>query len=234
LDGPRRCSSHGRSQYAPRWERGRARCRTLPIPTRAGGICAAVVAVVACSGKGQSDQRFPPALPTELAALPASVGNGLCPKGIWIRHGNTVAFQVPCTIAGGAGTTSIKAVASAFAKSRLLRELRIILIDPARLTAGPLEPIEHLCGRIDLVVVLALGKNVSSWRFSAGQPAFLGSWTKPFSIIAVWACRLSAKRSPGYASDGPSGLARGSSDAKGVAFGNAESASTCPTADGSG
>src|SRR6266566_3284429 len=32
------------------------------------------------------------------------------------------------------------------------------------------------------------GKTVSSCRYSARQPASFGRWTKPFSIIAVWAC----------------------------------------------
>jgi len=34
-----------------------------------------------CSGKGQSDPRFPPSVPTELAALPFSIGSGLRPIG---------------------------------------------------------------------------------------------------------------------------------------------------------
>src|ERR1700730_4186624 len=35
---------------------------------------------------------------------------------------------------------------------------------------------------------LPTGKTVSSCRYSARQPASRGKWTKPFSIIAVWAC----------------------------------------------
>src|SRR5208282_5982529 len=33
-----------------------------------------------------------------------------------------------------------------------------------------------------------LGKAVSSWLYSASHPASFGRCTKPFSIIAVWAC----------------------------------------------
>jgi hypothetical protein len=29
---------------------------------------------------------------------------------------------------------------------------------------------------------------VSSWRYSASHPASFGRWTKPFSIIAIYAC----------------------------------------------
>jgi hypothetical protein len=36
--------------------------------------------------------------------------------------------------------------------------------------------------------MLASRENVSSWRYSASHGAVSGRWTKPFSIIAVWAC----------------------------------------------
>src|ERR1700746_2432223 len=35
---------------------------------------------------------------------------------------------------------------------------------------------------------LPFGNTVSSCRYSASHAASLGRWTKPFSIIAVWAC----------------------------------------------
>ena len=47
---------------------------------------------------------------------------------------------------------------------------------------GLLEPVEHLRRRVDLVV-LALGKTVSSCRYSPSHAASLGRCTKQFSII---------------------------------------------------
>ena len=52
-----------------------------------------------------------------------------------------------------------------------------------------LEPIEELRGRIDLIVVLPLGKTVISSRYSSTHVAVSGMRTKPYSIIAVCAWR---------------------------------------------
>jgi hypothetical protein len=37
-----------------------------------------------------------------------------------------------------------------------------------------LEPVEELSGRVDLIVVLPLGKTVSSWRYSSSHGAVSG------------------------------------------------------------
>jgi len=68
--------------------------------------------------------------------------------------------------------------------------------DAAGLAAGLIEPIEQLRGRPRDEVpggtwssCRPFGKAVISCRYSAGQPASFGRRTKPFSIIAVCACR---------------------------------------------
>ena len=54
--------------------------------------------------------------------------------------------------------------------------------------AGLLEPVEHLRGRVDLVVVLALRERRQLVQVF-GEPFCLsGDVDKPFSIIAVCAC----------------------------------------------
>ena len=57
-----------------------------------------------------------------------------------------------------------------------------------RFLPAALEPVEHLGGRVDLVVVTAFREGGQLVRYSASQPASFGRWTKPFSIIAVCAC----------------------------------------------
>jgi hypothetical protein len=54
------------------------------------------------------------------------------------------------------------------------------VIEEARLAGGAFEPVEQLGGRIDLVVVLAVGKVVSSARYWASHGARSGRCTKPF------------------------------------------------------
>jgi hypothetical protein len=69
--------------------------------------------------------------------------------------------------------------------------LSIQMPDPgvgAGAAAGLLEPVEHLCGRVDLVVVLALGKNRQLVQVFVEPCRLFGEVTKPFSIIAVCAC----------------------------------------------
>ena len=60
---------------------------------------------------------------------------------------------------------------------------------------GLLEPVEHLRGRVDLVVVLALRERGQLVQVFGEPCRLFGRRTKSFSIIAVGACMLSAKQS---------------------------------------
>ena len=57
-----------------------------------------------------------------------------------------------------------------------------------RFLAAALEPVEHLRGRVDLVVVLPPGKHRQIVQVVGEPAASFGRCTKPFSIIAVCAC----------------------------------------------
>lgn len=78
-------------------------------------------------------------------------------------------------------------------------ELFVQLMDPGvgDGAAAALEPVQYLRGRVDLVVVFAVGKAVSSARYWPSHGALFGTCTKPFSIIAVCACRRMICRSAG-------------------------------------
>ena len=54
--------------------------------------------------------------------------------------------------------------------------------------AGLLEPVEHLGGRVDLVVVLAIWKHCQLVQVFGKPCRLFRQVDKPFSIIAVWAC----------------------------------------------
>ena len=54
--------------------------------------------------------------------------------------------------------------------------------------AAALEPVQYLGGRVDLIVVLAIGEGSQLVQVLGEPRRLLGTCTKPFSIIAVCAC----------------------------------------------
>ena len=58
-----------------------------------------------------------------------------------------------------------------------------------------LEPVQQLCGQVDLVAVTAIGETRQFVQILRRDGAVSGTCTNPFSIIAVCACMLSAKPS---------------------------------------